>query len=123
MKIESYQQLEVWKKAMSLVTEVYQQTQTYPKEEIYALAIQIRRSAISIPANIAEGWGRKNTKEYVQFLRISRGSLLELETHLIISANLNYLSQQSLESLSQKIQEISKMLNAMIKKLSGIKQC
>ncbi|MBI5196200.1 MAG: four helix bundle protein [Nitrospirae bacterium] len=112
--MESYQELEVWKKAIELVTEIYKITKTFPNEEIYALTNQIRRAAISIPANIAEGWGRNMTKEYIQFLRIARGSLLELETHLIVSKNLQYLNSQALEIILQKTQEINKMLNSFL---------
>lgn len=118
MKVSSYQELEVWKKAIKLVTEIYKETQNFPKEEIYALTSQIRKAAISVPANIAEGWGRNMTKEYIQFLRISRGSLIELETHLIISNNLNYITNQSLEIILKRTQEVNKMLNAMINSLS-----
>ena len=106
---------------MSLVTEIYQETRNYPKEELYALTSQIRKAAVSVPSNIAEGWGRQFTNEYIRFLRISRGSLMELETQLLISANLNYLDRSKLDGLCPKIQEISKMLNAMIKKLAEIK--
>ncbi len=116
--MESYQKLGVWKKAIELVTDIYEITKTFPKEEIYALTNQIRRAAISIPANIAEGWGRNMTKEYIQFLRIARGSLLELETHLIISVNLQYLNSQTLGILLQKTQEINKMLNSLVNSLS-----
>ncbi len=118
MKIESYQDLKVWKKSIRLVTEIYKITQSFPKVEVYSLTNQIRRSAISIPANIAEGWGRNMTKEYIHFLKISRGSLLETETHLIISKNLKYISSQTMESMLLKIKEINKMLNALINSLN-----
>lgn len=83
-KIESYRDLKVWQKSVNLVTEIYEITRSFSKEEIYTLASQLRRAAISVPSNIAEGWGRNSTKEYVHFLRIARGSLLELETQLVI---------------------------------------
>lgn len=121
MKIESYRELEVWQKAVRLVTEIYRITQTFPKEETYALVSQVRRAATSVPANIAEGWGRNMTKEYIQFLRIARGSLLELETHLTISKNLDYISSQTLEVMLQRTQEINKMLNALINRLSKVR--
>jgi len=116
--MESYQELEVWKKAIELVTDIYRITKTFPNEEIYALTSQVRRAAISVPANIAEGWGRNMTKEYIQFLRIARGSLLEVETHLIVSRNLQYLNDQPFGIILQKIQEINKMLNSLINSLS-----
>ncbi len=118
--INSYQDLEVWKKAMGLVTEIYKNTQTFPKEERYGLTNQLRPASVSVPANIAEGWGRGTTKEYMQFLRIARGSLLEVETLMTISHNLGpgYVNAQDLqEQISQKIIEISKMINALINSL------
>ncbi|MEA1957265.1 MAG: four helix bundle protein, partial [Euryarchaeota archaeon] len=118
--INSYQDLEVWKKAMGLVTDIYKITQTFPKEEIYGLTNQLRRASVSVPANIAEGWGRGTTKEYMQFLRIARGSLSEVETLRTISHNLGpgYVNAQDLqEQILQKIIEISKMINALINSL------
>ena len=88
-KISSYRQLEIWQKSVKLVTEIYQASSSFPRTELFGLTSQMRRAAVSIPANIAEGWGRQLTKEFMQYMRISRGSLLELETHLIISNNLN----------------------------------
>jgi four helix bundle protein len=114
MKIRSYKDLEVWKKSIDIVTKIYKVTNSFPKDEIYSLVSQLRRSAVSIPSNIAEGWGRNKTKEYIQFLRIARGSLLELETQLIISNNLSYLNKQNMDNLLIKIKEINKMLNALI---------
>lgn len=116
--MESYKELEVWKKAVELVVEMYQTTKRFPREEIYTLVSQIRRAAISIPANIAEGWARGTTKEYLQYLKIARGSLMELETHVIISQRVNCLREEELEKLSTSIQQIGKMLNGLIKSLS-----
>jgi four helix bundle protein len=117
MKIDSYRDLSVWRKSVGLVTDIYKVTQAFPKEEVYSLTTQIRRAAVSVPSNIAEGWGRNTTKEYIQFLTIARGSLLELETQLIISHNLNYITGQSLQKILEKTQEINKMLNALMKSL------
>jgi four helix bundle protein len=114
--ITSYHDLEVWKKSMELVTDIYKVTQTFLKEELYGLTNQLRRASVSVPANIAEGWGRGTTREYIQFLRIARGSLLELETLMTISHNLGYVTQDQ-ESIFQKIQEINKMTNALINSL------
>jgi four helix bundle protein len=116
-KISSYQQLEIWQKSMILVTTIYQITSTFPKAEIFGLTIQMRRAAVSIPSNIAEGWGRKLTKEFIQYLRIARGSLLELETHLIISQNLGYIENQISNKLLLSTLEINKMINSMISSL------
>lgn len=113
--VTSYKELIVWKKGIELVTEIYKYTRQFPKEELYGLAAQMRRAAISIPSNIAEGQQRKNTKEFLQFLRISYGSAAELETQLIISINL-YPGLNS-EGLADAIWEIQKMLYAIIRKL------
>ena len=102
---------------MELVTDIYKATQTFPKEELYGLTNQLRRASVSVPANIAEGWGRGTTKGYIQFLRIARGSLLEVETLMTISHNLGYVNAQDLEQILQKIIEISKMMNALINSL------
>ncbi|HJH26859.1 MAG TPA: hypothetical protein C5S37_08840 [Methanophagales archaeon] len=116
--INSYQDLEVWKKAMGLVTDIYKITQTFPKEELYGLTNQLRRASVSVPANIAEGWGRGTTNGYIQFLRIARGSLLEVETLMTLSRDLGYVNAQDLqEQILQKIIEISKMMNALINSL------
>lgn len=116
--INSYQDLEVWKKAMGLVTDIYKITQTFPKEERYGLTNQLRRASVSVPANIAEGWGRGTTNGYIQFLRIARGSLLEVETLMTLSRDLGYVNAQDLqEQILQKIIEISKMMNALINSL------
>lgn len=116
-KIESYQDLLVWQKAVDLVTRVYDVTKDYPKEEIYALTSQIRRSAVSIPSNIAEGYGRHSTKDYVYFLKIARGSLFELETQMIISKNLEYIGDMIIEKVFDNIVEIKKMLNGLIRSI------
>lgn len=83
--MKNYKELEVWQKAINLVIDLYKITESFPHGERCGLISQIQRAGVSIPANIAEGWGRGSTKEYIQYLRISRGSLAELETHLIIA--------------------------------------
>lgn len=113
----NYKELIVWQKSVDLVTEIYKATAVFPKEELYGLTSQIRRSAISIPSNIAEGHSRRSTNDYLQFLKIARGSSAELETQLIISKNLNYLNPENFQILIEKTSEISKMLNAVITKL------
>ncbi|MGB3189623.1 MAG: four helix bundle protein [Limnoraphis sp.] len=105
----------VWQKAIELVVKVYQITKTFPQQERYALTSQIQRAVTSIPANIAEGWGRGSTKEYIHHLKISRGSLMELETHLIVAQRLQYiLNLESLKLIQQEIEVIGKMLNKLI---------
>lgn len=113
--IKSYKELLVWQKSIELVKEIYLQTELFPADEKFGLTSQIRRFVISIPSNIAEGWGRMSRKNYIQFLRISRGSLFELETQIIISKELKYCTDS--ENIDSLITEISKMLNSLIKKL------
>jgi len=116
----NYKELLVWQKSVHLVTEIYTCTKVFPKEEIYALTSQIRRSSVSIPSNIAEGHSRRSTLDYIQFLKIARGSCAELETQLIIARNLNYLRLEDFQKLSEITSEIAKMLNAIITKLQSI---
>ena len=92
---------------------------SFPDAERFGLTAQIRRAATSVPANIAEGWGRGSTKEYIQFLLIARGSLMELETHMIITQKLRYLSQEQLGAIQKEVEEIGKMLNGLIQSLRG----
>lgn len=115
----NYKELIVWQKSVNLVTEIYSFTKNFPKEELYSLTSQIRRSSISIPSNIAEGHSRRSHVDYLQFLKIARGSCAELETQLIISKNLNYLNPTDFNDLNQKSEEISKMLNSLITKLQA----
>ena len=114
-KITSYKELAVWQKSMVLVKEIYSLSESFPEYERFGLTNQIRKSSISIPSNIAEGWGRLSRKNYIQFLRISRGSLFELETQILIAIELNYINDNEISQ--NLITEISKMLNSLIKKL------
>ena len=93
MKVKSYQDLETWQQAMSLVVEVYRVTKLFPKEELFGLTSQLRRAAVSIPSNIAEGQGRTSTKEFLHHLSIAYGSLCEAETQILIAKKLDYLGQ------------------------------
>ncbi|MDI9637846.1 four helix bundle protein [Geitlerinema splendidum] len=115
--MQSYKELEVWQKAIDLVIEVYQITKQFPPEEKYGLVSQLQRAVTSIPANIAEGWGRGSTKEYIYHLKVARGSLMELETHLIVSQRLSYLTLAALKHLQTEIDRIGRMLNSLINKL------
>lgn len=112
-----YQELRVWHKAMDLVVETYRITKLLPKEELYALTNQIRRSAVSIPSNIAEGVGRKSNRDFCHFLKIAYGSLNELETQLILCCRLGYTEEAAILNAMQLSSEIGKMLNAMLQKL------
>jgi four helix bundle protein len=113
----SYRDLTVWRKALVLAKEVYRVSRSFPAREAYGLTSQIQRAVSSIPANIAEGWGRGSRREYIQFLKISRGSLFELETHLFLSRELSYLAQKDLAALLLKTEEAGKMLNGLITSL------
>jgi four helix bundle protein len=116
-QVRNYKELLVWQKAVALSLEVYKATGHFPDAEKFGLTSQIRRAAASVPANIAEGWGRGMTKEYVQFLRIARGSLMELETHCIIAQGLGYFSAEKIRALQTSVEGIGKMLNALIQSL------
>jgi len=109
-----HEKLVVWQKAMSLVTEIYQITQKFPKEEMYGLSSQMRRAAVSVPSNIAEGKGRHTNPEFCQFLTHARGSLLELETQVQIAGNLGFLKSQKVLELKKKTMEVGRMLNGLI---------
>ena len=112
-KITSYRDLLVWQKAMELVAECYRVTQKFPRNEEFGLKAQMRRAAISIPSNIAEGHTRHHGKEYVQFLYVSLGSVSELETQIELSRNLTYIVPDESEKLLTCCQEIGKMLNGL----------
>jgi four helix bundle protein len=113
----SYSDLQVWQKAIDLVVEIYGHTPTFPKEEIYGLTSQIRRSAISIPCNIAEGQGRLTRGEFKHFLGQARGSLLELQTQLTIARKLAFLDEASTSRLTESSTEIHRMLNGLLQSL------
>lgn len=115
--MKNFKELEVWQKAVKLATETYAATRRLPPEERFGLTAQARRAAVSVAANIAEGWGRGSTREYIQFLLVARGSLMELETHLLIAHQLNFLAQGELEKLHGKIEDAGKMLNRLIQAL------
>ena len=118
MPVTHYRDLVVWQKAIDLVAEVYRLIKVLPKEEIYALSSQMRRSAISIPSNIAEGQQRHTTKEFVNFLSIAKGSNAELQTQLLICIRLGYLSSEQISSAMALSEEISKMLSSLTEKLT-----
>ena len=117
--INSYKDLTVWQKGITLCEIVYEQTEKFPKSEQYGLTNQIRRSAISIPSNIAEGQRRGHKPEYIQFLRIAFGSGAELETQLILANKFKYLEKKQFEKIYDLLGEIMKMLNVLISRLSS----
>lgn len=117
--MQNYTDLNVWQKSMDLVEEVYTLVKRLPKEEMYALSSQLRRAAVSIPSNIAEGNGRSSRKEYLRFLLISRGSTFEVETQLLICVKVEYLIEEEIERAMTLCSEVKKMLNGLIRNLSA----
>jgi len=115
--MKSYRDLLVWQKGIVLVTEVYAVSAKFPKAETYGLTDQMRRAAVSIPANIAEGYGRQSTQDYLRFLQIARGSLYELQTHLEIARRLGYVDKSSSEKTESAAGEIERMLSSLIAKV------
>ena len=117
-EIKSYKDLLIWQKGIDIVLLSYKLITHFPKEELYALSSQIKRCSVSIPSNIAEGYGRNSTQSYIQFIKIARGSLCELETQLLIAEKLSFIKDEKifLELLNQ-ITEESKMINSFINKL------
>ncbi|MDT8299906.1 MAG: four helix bundle protein [Sedimentisphaerales bacterium] len=121
-KVKTYRDLFVWQKSMVLVTEVYKISKSFPKDETYGLVSQMRRCAISIPSNIAEGYGRNSTVDYIRFLRVVAGSLYELQTQIEIAFNLRYLDKLEYDKMYESSREIERMLSSLIKKLDGKRQ-
>ena len=117
--LKNYKELKVWQKSYKLCLEIYRITAKFPKEERYGLTSQIRRSVVSIPSNIAEGYGRKTTPEYIRFLYIAYGSNCELETQILLSGDLDYIKTGKLKVLREGIGEVERMLKALIKSLEN----
>ncbi|RLP22960.1 four helix bundle protein [Mesorhizobium sp. YM1C-6-2] len=115
----SYQDLLVWQQSMDLVTEIYSMTKAWPKEELFGLTTQVRRAATSIPANIAEGYGREHRGSYLQFLRIAQGSLKELETHLLIAERVGVAPKDRIATLLQRVESVGKLLRLLLRKLAS----
>jgi four helix bundle protein len=115
--MSTFRNLLVWQKSVELVTKMYSSTQKFPKEELFGLSSQIRRSAVSIPSNIAEGYGRDSNKEYLRFLNISIGSLFELQTQIEIAKNIMYLNEKDFNDLYEKSRELERMLVSFIRKI------
>lgn len=115
--MSNFRNLLIWQKSIALTTKIYATTKNFPKEEIYGLTSQIRRSAISIPSNIAEGFGRDSNKEYLRFLNISIGSLFEMQTQLEIAKNIEYLTEEDFNNLYEDSREVERMLVSFINKI------
>jgi four helix bundle protein len=116
--LRRYQDLIAWQKAMDLVTRVYEVTGGFPRREMYGLTNQLRRAAVSVPSNIAEGQGRKAGREFLRYLAISRGSLQELETQIIIASRLGYIEEPEHIDLIEKITEVSRVISGLSNSLS-----
>jgi len=119
-RVSSFKDLEIWQRSIGLVEEIYRITKSFPQEETYGLSSQLRRAAISIPSNIAEGFARASEKEYKQFLYVSLGSCAEVSTQITIADRLGYLKQEKADVLSDEVEQISKMTMGLIKKLKTI---
>jgi|SRR5664280_1898826 len=117
-KIKNFRDLDVWRLAMEIVVDIYECTKTFPKEEIYGLVSQMRRAAVSIASNIAEGFNRYHNKEYRQFLYIALGSCAELETQIEVSVTLGYITQSGRDKTIEKLDHESRMLRNLIKRLN-----
>lgn len=117
--IRSFKDLIVWQKAMEMASMTYSLTKNLPKEELFSLTNQMRRAAVSIPSNIAEGYGRNSAKEYLQFLAIAKGSLCELETQFLLCVHINYMTEQEIQPILDLLTEIGKMLMSIMKKLKN----
>lgn len=119
ISFKNYKDLKVWNKSMAMVKMLYLLVRKLPKEESYALSDQMRRAAVSIPSNIAEGQGRHTQKEFNQFLSMAKGSVFELETQLIICVQINYLTEEDIQPILSLLSEIGKMLNALQRHLTS----
>ncbi len=117
--MKTHKDLELWKNGISFVKEIYQATKGFPKEELYGLTSQIRRAAVSVPANLSEGAARNQTREFVRFLRISQGSLSEVETLLIISVSLGYLDSNQMKHFSERIKVLTNQIIGLIHSLTS----
>ncbi|MFC7773312.1 four helix bundle protein [Flavobacterium sp. GCM10027622] len=115
--MSTFRDLLIWQKSMTLVTEIYLLTNSFPKEEIYGLTSQIRRCSISIPSNIAEGFGRNGNQDYLKFLSFSIASLFEMQTQIEIAFNLNYITQQQFNTIYNETKELERMTSSFIRKI------
>ena len=118
MKVKTYQELIVWQRSMDLIEAVYQISRDFPREEIYGLTSQIRRAAVSIASNIAEGQGRRTTLDFLRHLSIAYGSLLETETQLLIAQRLKYVAQRRVTETMKQTAEVGRLLNGLMASLS-----
>lgn len=118
-KIKSYRELLIWQKSIQVVTNIYKLTRDFPKEELFGITSKMRRCAISIPSNIAEGFGRNSQGDFKRFLNISLGSTYELQTQIEISQNLEYLNTENYKYLMESCVELEKMMNSLVSKIKA----
>ncbi|MBC8230202.1 four helix bundle protein [bacterium] len=116
MSLKSYRDLDIWKRSCTMVTTVYSATSEFPKREMFGLTRQIRRAAVSVPSNIAEGAARLYTREYIRFLSNALGSIAELETQLIVSVDLGYTNQERIEHIFQELDQIGRMIRRLVQR-------
>jgi four helix bundle protein len=116
-QIRTHRDLLIWQKSMALVTEIYRKSQRFPTQEQYGLTSQIRRAAVSIPSNIAEGFGRQSTGDYIRFLNIAVGSLFEVQTQIEIALNLSFIQESEFTIIFESTREIDRMMSSLIQKL------
>jgi four helix bundle protein len=116
-QIRTHRDLLVWQKSMVLVTDIYRKSQRFPTQEQYGLTSQIRRAAVSIPSNIAEGFGRQSTGDYIRFLNIAVGSLFEVQTQIEIAFNLSFIEESDFTVIFESTREIDRMMSSLIQKL------
>ena len=117
--LKNYKELHVWQKAYRLCVDIYQITKKFPPDEKYGLTSQIRRAAVSVPSNIAEGYGRKTTADYIHFLYFAYGSICELETQLLLSIEFGYIPADGVKKIESGMGEVERMLKALIKSLES----
>ncbi len=115
--VKSYRDLKVWQQAFSLSVAAYRHTRKFPTSELYGLTSQLRRAAVSIPANIAEGYGRRTTSDFLRSLYIAYGSICELETHILLAGNLGFLADKQVNELLQSLGDVDRLCKALIKSL------
>jgi four helix bundle protein len=118
--MKDFKELKVWEKAHVLTLEVYEETRSFPKEELYGLTSQLRRAAASVAANIVEGCGRRSDGEFTRFLQIARGSASELEYHILLARDLHLLNEVAFRSLDTKVVEVERMLTGLVKKVQPV---
>jgi four helix bundle protein len=117
--ITDYRDLDVWNESMTLAAEIYDLTRAFPREELFGMTSQLRRASVSIAANIAEGYGRQQTRPFVQFLRVAQGSLKEVETHILLCVRVGLADNSAVDRLMERCQLIGKMLVGLIRKLEA----